>query len=91
MAVGYYHAECGGQLSDTKLHSRGKSLWQCPGCGFIGVPYKDINIEEEDEGDLSPVRIEMEDATIYFLHLLDPRERRVFFKTVEDEKKDRMN
>jgi hypothetical protein len=86
MDVSYYHAECGGQLSDTKLHSRGKSLWQCSSCGFIGFPYRGIDIEGVDDGDFNPVRIEVEDSTVYFFHLLDTRERRVLFKEVEDEK-----
>jgi hypothetical protein len=70
MDVSYYHDECGGQLSDTKLHSRGKSLWQCSSCGFTGFPYTDIDIEGVDDDELSPVRIEIEDSTVYFIHPL---------------------
>jgi len=85
MDVSYYHAECGGKLSDTGLHSRGKSLWRCSSCGFTGFPYRDMDIEGIDDGGISPVRIQMEDKIVCFLYLLDTRGRRVILKISEDE------
>lgn len=56
MQVQYYR---GGQLTDTGLHSRGKSLWRCSSCGFVGFPYKHISIDEPYDK-VSPVKIEIE-------------------------------
>ena len=82
MQVQYYHAECGGQLTDTGLHSRGKSLWRCSGCGFAGFPYRHITIDDPYDED-SPVQVEIDGEVISFLHLLDTRDRRVIIKVVD--------
>ena len=79
MRLEYYHADCGGQVSDTGLHSRGKSLWQCASCGFCGYPYKGPSIDDSSDKD-SPVYIEADDVTACFVRLLDTRDRRVIIK-----------
>jgi hypothetical protein len=82
MQAQHYHAECGGEVADTGLHSRGKSLWRCSSCGFVGFPNKYVSIDEPPD-EISPVRIEIDGVMVCFLHLLDTRDRRVRFKIVE--------
>ncbi len=83
MQVQYYHAECGGQLTDTGLHSRGKSLWRCYSCGLVGFPIRNITLDEPYDED-SPVQIEIHGEVIRFVHLLDTRERRGIVRVDHD-------
>jgi hypothetical protein len=78
----YHHAECGGEVGDTGLHSRGKSLWQCTGCGFVGFAYRDSPGDEPPD-ESSPVYIEIFGERVCFLHLLDTRDRPVRFRDAE--------
>jgi hypothetical protein len=79
MQVQYYHAQCGGEVADTGLHSRGKSLWRCSGCGFVGFAYRDSAYDDLPD-EASPVHIDIDGEVVCFIQLLDTRDRFVRFQ-----------